>query len=360
MSKSVIIIGGGLLGMLSAYYLQRAGAQVQIFDKGPFGQEASWAGGGILSPLYPWRYPEAVSELARQSQNLYPALLAELKAATGLDPEYQVSGMWMLNIDDADQAQSWADQYQRPLTLTSLARLPTTVTTTHTHAYLPDVAQVRNPRLIKTLLAALNQANVTLQAEQTVQALLFDQQRVVGIQTALGRHMADAVIVANGAWSGAWLEPMGITLPVTPVRGQMLLYQADPGLLSSIILQGPHYLIPRRDGHIVAGSTMESAGFDKQTTTAAFEHISTFATQLIPALADAPVVNHWAGLRPGCGDGIPYLDQHPEHPGLYFNVGHFRNGIVMAAASAYRLSRLITQGTDPGQAYRFDRRQPAN
>jgi len=134
------------------------------------------------------------------------------------------------------------------------------------------------------------------------------------------------------------------------VRGQMLLLQAKPGLVRKIILRRDHYLIPRSDGQIVVGSTVENVGFDKNTTDQAYDELRRFAIELVPELRHAPVVRHWAGLRPGCGNGIPCIGPHPEIRGLYINAGHFRNGIVMAPGSAELLAALINGEETPVDA----------
>ena len=150
-------------------------------------------------------------------------------------------------------------------------------------------------------------------------------------------------VCASGAWSGALLEPTGIHLPIDPVRGQMILFKGRPGLLSCITLYKDRYAIPRRDGHVLFGSTLEYTGFNKQTTVEAREDLTRAAFELIPGLADLPIEKHWAGLRPGSPDGIPVVGAHPCIDNLYVNTGHFRNGVVLGLASANLLSDLIFQ-----------------
>ncbi|HEY9148923.1 MAG TPA: FAD-dependent oxidoreductase, partial [Gammaproteobacteria bacterium] len=131
--------------------------------------------------------------------------------------------------------------------------------------------------------------------------------------------------------------------PVEPVRGQMLLYRAAPELLQRIVLHQGHYFIPRRDGHILVGSTMEYVGFNKETTPAAAEELHGVITEVMPKLLDYPQVLHWAGLRPGIADGIPLIGPVEGIDGLYLNTGHFRNGVVMGYASSRLLASLMLQ-----------------
>jgi glycine oxidase len=343
---SCIIIGGGIIGMLTGRALLKRGYTVTLLEKGPFGREASWAGGGILSPLYPWRYPDAVNRLVASSRRLYPELIAELTQATGIDPEMIASGLLMLAVADQDIAKRWADTHGvscEMLDARATGKLePALAEPTAHNIYLPDVAQVRNPRFLKALQSYLRLHGASMLTESEVTEIEVGGDRVRAVKTKDGRRLeADIVVIANGAWSGRLLQQMQVDLQIHPIRGQMLLLQARPGLVSSIIMRDSRYLIPRSDGQIVVGSTIENAGFDKSTTDQAYAELRGFAIELITELANAKVVRHWAGLRPGCGDGVPFIGPHPDIRGLYINAGHFRNGIVMAPASAELLAALI-------------------
>jgi len=164
---------------------------------------------------------------------------------------------------------------------------------------------------------------------------------VKGVRTAQGDFTADAVVLAAGAWSGQLLATLGLELPVEPVKGQMILYRGEPAFLSSMVLAKGRYAIPRRDGHILIGSTLEHAGFDKTPSDEALASLRASAEELIPALAGMEPVNHWAGLRPGSPQGIPFIGEVPGHHGLWLNTGHYRNGLVLAPASCQLLADLM-------------------
>jgi glycine oxidase len=346
-----IIIGGGLIGMLTARALLRRGLRVTVLERGPFGREASWAGGGILSPLYPWREADAVNRLVASSQRLYPELVQQLITDTGIDPEFRRCGLLALNLDDTDPALAWARAWQVPMEIIDAARITdyeprlNPAAGGNAAAYLPQAAQIRNPRYIKAVQAYLRQAGAQLHADEEALAIETDGRRVTGVTTAGGFYAAEHVVIANGAWSGKLLEQMRIHLPIRPVKGQMIMLQGTADLLRHIVLSGGRYLIARADGQIVVGSTVEEAGFDVTVSASAQQELQGFAQRLVPALANAPLLQHWAGLRPGCGLGIPYIAEHPQIRGLYVNAGHFRNGIVMAPASAELLAELLTGQT---------------
>jgi glycine oxidase len=345
MTMNICVIGGGVVGLLSAKELTASGARVRLFEMTSVGRASSWAGGGILSPLYPWRYPDAVTELARWSQGVYPELSARLRDAGGVDPEWTRSGMLMLDTADQAMAQVWAERFGYRLdTLAGEALLacePALGGSEGAALWMPDVAQVRNPRLVQAAHHSLLRQGAVIEEQCEVTELRVRGGLVAGVRTAGGEFAADAVIIAAGAWSGRLLEGLGIRPDIRPVRGQMLLFKGAPGVVSRIILGKRHYVIPRRDGRVLVGSTMEEVGFDTGTTAAARDELLEAAFRLVPALRNFELERHWAGLRPGSPCGVPYISEHPQLAGLFINSGHFRNGVVMAPASARLLADLV-------------------
>ncbi|OYY71884.1 MAG: hypothetical protein B7Y40_11180, partial [Gammaproteobacteria bacterium 28-57-27] len=197
---------------------------------------------------------------------------------------------------------------------------------------MPEVMQIRNPRLVRALRAALDVHGVRLLEQVEVQALEVAHGRVQGLRVSGQAMLADAVVVTAGAWSARLLRDLGagaLHLPmIEPVRGQMMVLNAPHSGLQRIVMSEGRYLIPRKDGRVLVGSTLEYAGFEKMTSAAARESLHAFALRLCPALAGVPIEAHWAGLRPGSPQGIPYLGAHPEIQGLFLHAGHFRNGLV--------------------------------
>ena len=344
--QQVVIVGGGVIGLLTAYNLASEGQAVTLLERGGLGQESSWAGGGIVSPLYPWRYSQAVTALAHWSQDFYPQLAQRLFAATGVDPEVHTTGLYWLDLDDEADALAWAAREGRPLSKVDVSAAHDAVPVLgggYAQAiYMADVANVRNPRLVKSLKAALLALpNVTIYEQCDVSGFVLGDGRVVGVNTATGLVLGDQVVLAAGAWSGQLLGTLGLGLPVEPVKGQMILYKCASDFLSSMVLAKGRYAIPRRDGHILIGSTLEHEGFDKTPTGTALESLKASAVELIPALADAEVVGHWAGLRPGSPEGIPFIGEVPGFKGLWLNCGHYRNGLVLAPASCQLFTDLL-------------------
>ncbi len=346
----IIIVGGGAIGMLTALELVQAGQAVTLFERADTGRESSWAGGGIVSPLFPWRYLDSVTELASWSQAAYPAFCSQLAKDTGIDPEYTECGLILVAPDEVAPALRWAGQHRRtllPIDKAEFARLePRAAVPTDSAVWMPQVGQVRNPRMVKALRRRLEQLGVDVRTATPVEDLLYKDNICKGVRCATGVDRADAVVVCAGAWTGRLLGDLPAPPAIHPVRGQMLLFRAQPGTISRMVLEANRYVIPRRDGRTLFGSTLEEAGFEKRTTEAAREELFRIATTRFPVLGNCPVEAHWAGLRPSSPAGVPYIGPHPRITGLFVNAGHFRNGIVLGPASA-RLAADLVLGRPP-------------
>ncbi len=341
-TPDLIIVGAGLNGLLTARECLAAGLRVTVIDRTAAAVPASWAAGGILSPLEPWREPEAALAMARAGQALYPSLVTELFAETGIDTGYFACGLLVLAPADADEIAAWAERHDETWQQLDEAQLtaaePSITREFKTGVLLPDVHQVRNPRLLKALHEALSPHLVPVHGDVR---LLVGEGRCQGVEIGGDRYRADRVVLAAGAWSGQLLGDIQPALPVRPMRGQILAYQAEAGRLRHILLHRRHYLIPRQDGLILAGSTVEDVGFDSGTTAVAAQDLHAMACHLLPALAAGDPAHHWSGLRPQTADGLPYVGPHPAVDGLYLNYGHFRNGVLQAPASARLLTDIM-------------------
>ena len=354
-AADAIIIGAGAIGLSTAVHLARSGLAVRVLDRNGPGQEASWAGGGILSPLHPWRYADPLLKLAQKGMAEYPAFAAGLLEATGIDPEWQRSGMWVLGTAAAplpDQAvdwgASWNWHWERIDRQEFSRREPGLRACGGDAIFCPDVAQVRNPRLLSALERYCALLGVSLHpGEEVVRLQRLPGSRLL-VQTCHGSWTAPHVILAAGAWSGQFLSgTIGLSLPVRPVLGQMVLLQGEAGQLAHIVLEGEHYLVQRRDGKILAGSTSEDRGFDKPVTQEAATELLQFAHRVFPSSEKYPVLRQWAGLRPGSPGNIPFIGPVPEWEGLYAATGHFRYGLTTAPVTAAILDAVVTGKPPP-------------
>lgn len=340
MDQDILIIGAGAVGLTSALALVRTGRRVTVLDRGLAAQESTWAGAGVLSPLLPWDYGPEVNQLTERGRALWPAWIAEIQARSGIDPEFLPSGMLALDLTDTATARDWCARHGWAVPPVP-AQLAPLVPDPARALWLPGVAQVRNPRLGQALRQACLANGVRLMEQTEVRALHTRAGHVTGIETARGTLRAGNYVIAAGAWTQALLGTTAPGVDVFPVRGQIVVFKAEPGLLPSIVFKHGHYLVPRRDGLILAGSTLEQVGFDKGTSDAARAQLIEFACAILPALRQAEIVHHWAGLRPGSPGNIPLIDRHPELGNLYVNSGHYRYGVTMAPASAEILANRM-------------------
>ena len=350
----VLVVGGGVIGMSIAWQLSCRGVTVKVLDQGQFGREASWAGAGILPPGNPEAATHPYDRLRGESCRLWHSWSEQLRSETGIDNGFQNSGGIEVRLsgptDQLDElATAWRAEgvvaeslgpqelqdYEPALNPAMVAGLR-----------LPEKCQVRNPRHLKSLVAASAARGVELLPGTPVQELVRENGRVAAVRTLDGEHTAGQFVVAAGAWSRRLLEACGTTLRVEPVRGQIVQLEAQPLPFSHVIGLGPRYLVPRPDGRVLVGSTEEWVGFEKQNTAAGVMGLIRFASELVPALSGARFARCWAGLRPGAEDGLPYLGNVPGHENLFVATGHFRSGLQLSPATAVVISQLLL-GEEP-------------
>lgn len=344
--QDVIVVGAGVVGLLSALELTRAGFAVTLVERGLTGREASRAAAGILSTLFPWRSPRPLALLSRWSQSSYAMLADDVRRASGIDPEWTPSGLLCFDLREKDAAQAWAQTTGRAIDFLEAHEVrrqePVLAECARPAIFLPGIAHIHISRFLRALREALLNEGVPIKEETAVTGFLERGGRVEGVRTESGELRAAHVVVTAGAWSSGLAETLGIRLPVEPVRGQIIQFRGPPGLLGRVLCEGEHYLLARRGGEILVGSTREHVGFDREITVAARDELTTVAVQLLPVLKGAAPSRQWSGIRPGSPEGIPYIGAHPQCAGLWFNTGHYANGITLAPGSARLLADLMT------------------
>lgn len=337
-SVDCIVVGGGVIGMATARELARRGRSVRLLERGALGREASWAAGGILSSMRPWAETAASAALSSQGQAGYSGFAEALRAETGIDPEYYRCGMVIMHPDDVAPTLAWA-QARRVRHVRD--HRPAGLAITTATVFLPAIAQVRVPRLLQALHASLKHYRVEIREHTAVTEINTSGSRFTTVTTAAGEIAADALVITTGAWSGRLLGELGRPVAIEPVRGQMVCVRFAEPRLDTMILDGDHYFIPRKDGHVLIGSTMERVGFDKRVTDGARATLMDWAGGIWPDVNRAGFVRHWAGLRPATDDGRPRLGRLSGYDNVFINAGHFRKGILQAPICASRIAALI-------------------
>lgn len=337
----VLIAGAGIVGLLSALELTERGRRVTLVDAPATYPPASWAGGGILSPLYAWRYPDPMNRLTVDAPARYRRLVEKLAGHGGLRrDDLNDSGLWMAVAEpECERAQAWARAWQLPCAPASKSD--------HLRGaddepglWFPRIGNIRNPRMLKALRCVLKKRGVVFVNAEVKRLLPCGQGAELHLVS--GERLAAAkVLISAGAWSTRLLAPLGVDLPLFPAKGEMLLYRLAPGRVPSMILTEQGYLIPRADGAVLVGSTLEEGeGSDYPSVTGRWA-LESKARALLPELARRRPVAHWAGVRPGCARDWPYLGPVPGCEGVFAALGHHRNGLVAAPASAELLAQLI-------------------
>lgn len=359
----VLILGGGVIGLTTAYYLARTGVRVTVLEKGAMGGEASWAGAGIIPPGNPERARQPWDRLRSISVAAFPNLSQDLLELTGIDNGYFRCGAVELDSGvDAALLAAWRDEgiaFERVMPRDLHATQPGLGSLPESGYFLPDAAQLRNPWHLRALVAACTRLNVSLQCESPVNELLVQGNRIHMVRGAGKTWVADRYLIAAGAWTENLLRPLGASVRVRPIRGQMVLFNMPAAPFRSIVLQGSRYLVPRRDGRVLAGSTEEEVGFDRSTTAVGTAELRSFAVALAPGLSGAEIEKTWAGLRPATPDGLPYLGPVPGIDNLFIAAGHFRAGIQLSPATGQVMADLLSgrKPVVPIAAFAVDRQQ---
>jgi len=347
----VVVIGGGIIGCLTACFLKRRGVDVEVLERGRMGQEASWAGAGILCPIHPWLYPDSFTHLMDASLAMYPSFRDEIEAETGISIEWKKSGLLVPffaddSINHKQAAKAWSERFSWHIeqldSAQTLALEPTLSDQTTGSLLWPDVAQVRNPRLLQAVHAWMQKLGVVVHEECEATSLVTEQGVLSGVACKHNQRFdADQVLLASGSWSGELAEQLGFVLPVQPVKGQIVLLNGAAGLMKSIVKHDDAYFVPRADGRILVGASMEFVGFERGNTQHVCNQLIASMQKIAPGLNELQVEHQWMGFRPGSPDGLPYLGAVPNISGLWVASGHYRNGVGLAPITAQVMTDKI-------------------
>lgn len=360
MSERTVILGGGVVGLSIAYELSTRGQQTAIIDANDFASQASWAGAGMLPPsnretaVHPFEHLEALS--SQVHREWADRLLSETK----IDNGYQACGSLYLARSNGEIASltgailEWNDRLidnQRLDLDNLLKRFPMLAQATQQAAvsmavFVPNAAQFHNPRHTQALLAACEQNGVRLLPNRNDIKVNVSQQQVLSVQTNQEVVTGDQFVFAAGPWTEGLLNQFDVSLPMQPVRGQLALYRLNESAAakwndSPLINEGSRYLVPRSDGHVLAGATIEEVGFDCHTTADEVADLRAWAESIADDLGPDNYVKSWAGLRPGTYDGFPYLGRLADFNNAIIATGHFKAGLQTSAGTAKVIADLV-------------------
>jgi len=351
----VVIVGGGVIGCSIAYYLAREGVKATVLEKGEIGNEASRAAAGMLAPLAEAEEDGPFQELGLASLRMFPDLVEALKQECGVDIEYLRSGILRVALTEREAEHLEGFARRRPSPGLELHWLdpgelraiePGLSPAARGALYSPEEHQVNADRLVQALAKAAAGHGADLRQSTGVTGLVKQGMRVTGVRTANGKLAAGHVVLAAGAWAARLVEGVDtIRLPIFPVRGQMMALPASRSPLRHIVWSEQGYLVPKANGFVFAGATVERVGFRKNVTIRGLDALRRMAKSLLPRLGGLDAVDAWAGFRPGSADGLPILGPLPGWEGLSVASGHFRNGILLAPITGWLIARSILDGS---------------
>lgn len=350
----VIVLGGGIVGLSAARALAADGARVLVIERGRVGEEASGAAAGMLLAQADTEARSPLLEIALLARARHATLAVELQQETGLSVERSAHGVLELAFTESEDAvlRERADwQRARGLSVEALSggeirdAEPNLSPAVRSGLFFADDRRVDNVRLVSALAASAVARGASLLCGRPVTRLVLEGGRVAGVWAGPEHFAAPAVVNATGAWAGL-IPGDPQPPPIEPVRGHIVAFDLVPGLLRHVVCSHRGYLVPRGDGRLLAGSTVERAGFDKSVTAGALQAVLAIALEIAPALADVRIAESWAGLRPGTPDGLPVVGMGAA-PGLIHAAGLFRNGILLGPLIGEAAARLA-QGRDAG------------
>ncbi len=382
------IIGGGVIGLSCAWRLAQAGAKVAIFERGEIGREASWAAAGMLAAQceaahHPpsddessTRSRAAMFSLCLQSRAMYASFADELFDATGVDIELSITGHkrndWrtpgilyvQTRDDDAAIANLAAQHDVGRVTKNTPSPFDFAPTVKFRHLqlqervlWLPDEGQVENRKLTTALREAAIRYGVVIRQSLPVKSVKIENERVVLLQTSHESVFCERVLLCAGAWSSRIKNlPINCIPSVLPIAGQMISLR---GKLPFVAYSSDVYLVPRRDGRLLVGATVEQSGFQKRATVQGCLQLLEAARRLKPDLNDHTIEEHWCGLRPATPDGLPILGKTPLE-NFHVATGHFRNGILLAPITAKLMTDCIINGVEPPREFGIERFQSSD
>jgi glycine oxidase len=351
----VAIIGGGLIGSAAAFELAGHNLRVVVLDRQQPGRESSWAAAGMLAPGPDSPDSHGSTELlplAKESLRLYPRFVAAIEDASGKHVGFAREGTLEIFHGASGEAarDNFVAEHRRlglsaePIRLESARRMePSLNSEARAAAWLPEEATVDPRALMDAVLSAVANRGAQIGADCAATSLLMDGGRCAGLVAGGQRISAGHVVITAGCFSGAMDDGIARHAPTRPVRGQMISLRHRDVKLTRVLRSASGYLVPRLDGRILAGSTLEDAGFEKNVTPAGLQKILSAALELAPALASAEILETWAGLRPGTPDDLPILGP-TDTEGLIVATGHYRNGVLLAPITANLVREWITDG----------------
>ncbi|MGD9562216.1 MAG: glycine oxidase ThiO [Pyrinomonadaceae bacterium] len=354
-NPEILIVGGGVIGLSLARELHRRGQRrIAVVERGRVGHEASFAAAGMLAPNAENERVDDFYRLCDESRSMFPRFAEELLAETGIDIELDRSGTLYAAFTEAD-SEHLGLRYSRQIAAgipverlsaaETLSAEPNVAANIRESLFFSNDWQVENRRLVAALRASLEANGVAILENTAVECVTTKNGEVTGVAFKDGLIAAERVVLATGAWT-SFIKIGDDAMPfeVRPIRGQMISFGPRSRVVKRVVYSPRGYLVPRADGRVLAGATVEDVGFADQTTEEAIAGLKITGSEIAPCLADQQIVEKWSGLRPAVEDRLPVIGQVPGYTDLFVATAHFRNGILLTPITARLLADLIVNG----------------
>lgn len=351
-SFDVLVVGGGVIGCSTAYHLARKGAKVMVVEKRAIGGYAASLTAGILAAQAESDAPDALFDLCRASRSIFPSMVDEIIEFSGIDPALEMGGVWRaVETEDDKKAllekKRWQEERHHPVDWQE----PDRVKEIHPGLgeslgalHFPADGQIDSGLWVHSLAEASRRKGVRFLDQVSPMDFVRDRRRVAGVRTKDDVILCDKMVIASGAWTSFLLDSLRISLPLEPVKGQLMVLAGVPRAFQGPIYASHGYLIPRADGRLVIGSTEERVGFDVQPTLQAQRTLADWASRWCPGLNELPVVEFQAGLRPGTADGGPVMGRLWDFDNLFMAGGHYKRGILLSPITGQLMAEGVLDG----------------
>ncbi|CAM3920895.1 glycine oxidase ThiO [Mesobacillus thioparans] len=360
----VIVVGGGINGCSIAYQLAKRGRSVAVLEKGRLAGKASGAAAGMLGAQTELTDDGPLFQFARKSRAMFPDLARELEDLTGVHIGLQNRGMYRVAATEKEalglktliEFQTKSGAIAKWLTIQELMeREPKVSSSLLGVMFIPDDGHVDARELTIAFAKAARMNGAEFYEFTSVNDLILEKEKAHGIQTDLGPVYAESVVIATGAWSPFLIKKTGLTLPISPVKGECLSVLTNKQLISGTVFSHGCYIVPKKSGRLIIGATVKPDTFDERVTLDGISTLMEKAKHLVPGIAECELEHAWTGIRPLSEDGLPFLGEHPSYRNLYIAAGHFRNGILLSPATGELIADLMDGKTKDSGPFQLSR-----
>ncbi|PAF20385.1 glycine oxidase ThiO [Terribacillus saccharophilus] len=362
-SSEVAVVGGGIIGSAIAYYLAKAGHQVELLEAGKVGSGSTQAAAGMLGAHSEFKeFGASLYSFARTSQEMYEEAETDIRSLTGIDIERRTGGLMQLVFNE-EEKEMLLSQFSSLKGVTWLdcptvtKKMPGLSKSVLGAFHMAEDVHVTPEIACRGFHTAASMLGARINAYTSVDEIVKESDHY-RLRTSKGEWQAERVVIASGVWSNALLQRSGLGTPIFPVKGECIAVTNTQTPLTCSLFHDQHYIVPRNNNELIIGATKVKNDWSTEPTLGGLQTIVEKARKMLPEVDKMPFLRSWAGLRPQTSDGKPLIGEHPKMKGLFIAAGHQRNGILLAPATGKMICDLIGSNVVPEEwkeAFRVDR-----